>query len=193
MKPEVQEKKPIVQPEKKENPNLPVKVTTPKKNSTETPPLTSPKKLTEPSEITGVRSVTVQDSFDPEPQSSNGDMPSKDDPPSKLKLNPHPALSIPKNSTLFPVGKSATIDVQFAATCPVSTGTVCDATQVKLRRTKFAVSYSGPASTQSPKDLEDIDKLATDILSKASVQSLTIETSANGKPDTFWSITFTLR
>ncbi len=141
----------------------------------------------------GTRSVGVQPAFEPEQQSSSGDMPSTDNPPSQLKLKPHPGLSISQNSPLLSGGKSATIDVRFAATCPISAGNVCDPTQVKLQRLKADVPYTGPASTLSPKDLEEIDKWATEIVSKASVQSLTIQTPRQDKPDTFWSVTFQLR
>jgi hypothetical protein len=136
----------------------------------------------------------VKEEEDPEQQSSRGDMRGNDDPPSKLKLNRHPGFSISQNSPLFPVGKEATITVQFAATCPISTGNVCDPNHVKLDRgTNNGAAYSGPAPNLSPKDQGEIDRLATEMISKASVQSLIINSPKQVKDDTFWSVTFQIR
>ncbi len=193
VKPEVKEKPPIADKPKptklKETPSTPnpdsPKSVVPVRSGNELPPT--------PPSSGGVRSVDVREESVPEQENSKGNMEGNDDPTSKLRLNPHPQLSISQSSPLFPVGKLATISVQFAAICPVSKGTVCDPTQVKIQRTKNNATYSGPAPNLSSKDLEEIDTLAAKIISQASVQSLTIETTTPEKPATFWSITFQIR
>jgi hypothetical protein len=190
-KPEVKET-PIVPPPNPTNrPKTPAKTaprTTPEKGGT---PARSSQPLTKPEDLTGVRSVIVSYEEQPEQESSNSGDASKPDEPAKLILGSFPNISINANSPLLP----GSITVQFYATCPISTGNRCDPSQVKLSRNQqISASYSGSASTISTKDQEDIDRLATEIVSKASVQSLTTKTSFNKKAEaTYWSITFTLR
>ena len=193
-KPKAPEKKAVISKIPKPTKN-PRKTTTsspsptPREPSGSKTPATSNDRL--PGQISGggVRSVGLKFTR-PEQEKQQGAVGDVGDADATLMLTEFPGTLQVSNNFPGKAGQDFDVKVGFAVSCENSVGSLCNPSMAKIGEP--SVRPPDGIQLSASEDIE-LESLIKQIFQNVRVSQLTVQTSVDKKPDTFWSVTIRIR